>query len=116
VEKAESLIRTTEYVLKTDDRRKFEVRCRAGEAGTLQVGAESLSIQIGQRILRHATDEIWHSVAVYASEDREGNLVIRVLISNPDWDEPLQIAKLTSRPHDKDCRTALGSNLTHMTE
>ncbi|HWZ99351.1 MAG TPA: hypothetical protein VN025_16455 [Candidatus Dormibacteraeota bacterium] len=106
----------TGYVLKAGDNRKFEVRCHAGEAGMLHVGAQLLSVQIGQRVLREGMEEIWHSVAIYATEDREGNLVIRILVSNPDWDEPLQIAKFTSRPHDPDCLTALGSNLDHVTE
>ena len=43
-------------------------------------------------------EEIWHSIAVYAKEDENGNLVIRVLVFHPDWDEALQIACIKSRP------------------
>jgi hypothetical protein len=101
-------------VLNAKERSKFEVECRAGSAGSLQVGSETLSIQIGQRLLRGGSEEMWHSVAVYANEDDKGNLVIRVLVFNPDWDEPLQIARITSRPDDASCRTALGCNLDHV--
>jgi hypothetical protein len=101
-------------VLEVKEKSKFEVECRAGTAGSLQVGSESLSIQIGQRLLKDGSNEIWHSVAVYADEDENGSLVIRVLVSNPDWDEPLQIARITSRPNDASCRTALGCNLDHV--
>jgi hypothetical protein len=94
---------------------KFEVECNAGRDGTLHVRSESLSVRIGQRVLRAGAEEMWYSVAVYASEDQDGNLVIRVLISNPDWDEPLQIASITSRPRDEGCHTPLGCNLDHLT-
>ena len=100
-------------VPKVKEERQFEVECRAGEAGSLVVGSESLSVQIGQRLLREGSGEMWHSVAVYANEEEDGSLVIRVLVFNPDWDEPLQIARITSRPGDASCRTALGCNLDH---
>ena len=113
MERMESVVESMEYMSKVSDSCKFEVHCNAGEAGALQVGAESLSVQVGQRVLRDGAEEIWHSVAVYANEDEDGNLVIRVLVSNPDWDEPLQIARITSRPQDPGCRTPLGCNLDH---
>jgi len=37
--------------------------------------------------------------------------VVRVLVSNPDWDERLQIACIESRPDDPDYLIALGTNL-----
>jgi len=102
-------------VLSVKDRRKFEVRCNAADAGELFVGTDSVSVQVGQRIRRDGVEEIWHSVGVYAKEDEDGTLVIRVLVFNPDWDEPLQIASIRSRPQDGDCDTALGYNLDHVT-
>ena len=96
------------------EEQKFEVECRAGEAGSLVAGSESLSIQIGQRLLREGSREMWHSVGIYANEEEDGSLVIRVLVFNPDWDEPLQIARIASRPGDVSCRTALGCNLDHV--
>src|SRR5215472_14584979 len=89
---------------------KFEVRCNAGKNGALQAGAEALSVQIGQRVRRKGSEEIWNSVAVYAEETEEGSLAIRVIVSNPDWDEPLQIASIVSRPQDAGCGVALGCN------
>src|SRR2546427_401279 len=32
------------------DRRKFEVRCHAGDAGHLEVASDSVSVRVGQRI------------------------------------------------------------------
>lgn len=101
------------YMRKVGDS-KFEVKCTAGKSGALRVGAESLSVQVGQRVLRDGAEEIWRSVAIFANEDDAGNLVIRVLICNPDWEEALQIARITSRPHDPGCRTPLGCNLDHV--
>ncbi len=102
-------------VLSVKDSRKFEVHCRAGDAGELCVGAESVSVKVGQRLRRDGDEEIWYSVGVYAQEDQEGTLVIQVLVFNPDWDEPLQIASIRSRPGDGGCDTALGCNLDHVT-
>jgi hypothetical protein len=101
-------------VLSVKDGRKFEVHCSAGAAGELHVRTESLSVKIGQRVRKDDAEEMWHSVAVYAEEDSNGNLAIRVLVSNPDWEEPLQIACIRSRPGDGDCLTALGCNLDHV--
>ncbi len=101
-------------VLSVKDGRKFEVHCNAGTAGELRVGTESLSVKIGQRVRMDDAEEMWHSVGVYADQDDNGNLAIRVLVSNPDWDEPLQIACIRSRPGDGDCPTALGCNLDHV--
>ncbi len=102
-------------VLSAKDSRKFEVHCSAGEAGELCVGTDSVSVQVGQRLRRDGSEEIWHSVGVYGKEDEDGSLVIRVLVFNPDWDEPLQIASIRSRPQDANCSTALGCNLDHVT-
>lgn len=101
-------------VPKANNGHKFEVQCCADEGGTLHVGTESLSVQIGQRVFRDAADEMWHSVGVYAREDDHGDLVIRVLVFNPDWEEPLQVASITSRPRDGNCHAALNCNLDHV--
>ena len=58
--------------------------------------------------------EIWESVGVEGKEQPDGSLLVRILIFNPDWDEPLQIASIQSRPDDADCLTPLGCNLNHV--
>ena len=105
----------TDDVLSVRDTRKFEIDCKAGDAGELCVGAESVSVRVGQRVRRDGAEEIWHSVGIYAQEDESGNLVIRVLVFHPDWDEALQIASIKSRPSDQNCETVLGCNLDHVT-
>ena len=115
VEMMESVERPMDHTRKITDSCKFRVHCSAGKSGGLQVCNESLSVQVGQRIRKEGAEQIWHSVSVYASEDENGDLVIRVLISNPDWEEPLQIARITSRPRDASCKTSLGCNLDHKT-
>ncbi len=65
-------------------------------------------------MLRHGVEETWDSVAVEGREQQDGTLVVRVLVFNPDWDEPLQIACIRSRPHDQECLTPLGCNLDHV--
>jgi len=78
----------------------FQVRCVAGERNRFDLGADSLTVTVGQRIRRNGLEEIWDSVRVYAEEGEDGTLVARVLVFNPDWDEPLQIACIRSRPGD----------------
>lgn len=102
-------------ILSVKDSRKFEVHCSAGDAGELCVGAESVSVKVGQRVRRDGTEEIWHSVGVYTKIEENGTLVIRVLVFNPDWDEALQIASIRSRPYDARCEAAVGCNLDHVT-
>jgi hypothetical protein len=58
-------------VLSVKDSRKFQVHCRAVDAGELCVGAESVSVKVGQRLRRDGGEEIWHSVGVYAKEDEK---------------------------------------------
>lgn len=111
----EVVVEKATETLSVKDCRKFEVECRAGDAGGLCVGSESVCVKVGQRVRRDGVEEIWHSVGVYAREDENGNLVIRVLVFHPEWDEALQIASIKSRPNDGDCQTALGCNLDHIT-
>ncbi len=92
----------------------FLVDCDAGQAGRFRVNADSAWIKVGQRVRRHGTQEVWDSVAVEGKEEQDGTLVVRVIVFNPDWDEPLQIASIRSRPHDLDSLSALGCNLDHV--
>ena len=95
---------------------QFHVSCKAADENRFCVGTESVSVTVGQLIQRHGRAEMWDSVGVYAQEDPDGTLVVRVKVFNPDWDEPLQIACIRSRPgKDSMNLTALGCNLDHVT-
>ena len=94
---------------------RFRVRCEAGDENRFRVTTESLAVTVGQRVLREGVPEMWDSVSIYAKEDQEGNLVVEVLVFNPDWDEPLRIVSIRSRPQDATCLTALGRCLDHVT-
>jgi hypothetical protein len=93
----------------------FRVSCDAGKVGQFQADTDSLWVRVGQRVRRRSTEEMWDSVAIESTVQQDGTLVLRVLVFNPDWDEPLQIASIRSRPHDPECLTALGCNLDHVT-
>jgi hypothetical protein len=95
---------------------RFRVRCDAGDDNRFRVTTESLTVTVGQRILREGTLEMWDSVSIYAKEDQDGNLVVEVLVFNADWDEPLRIASIRSRPQDATCLTAVGCCLDHVTK
>jgi len=100
-------------VLTVQHDKQFQVSCRAANGNRFCVGTDSLSVTVSQRIRCDTGEEMWESVGVYAQEDEGGTLVVRVLVFNPDWDEPLQIATIRSRPCDGGCLTALGCNLDH---
>lgn len=93
---------------------RFHLSCRATDENRFCVGAESVEVTVGQAIRRHGKQEIWESVGVYAGEEANGTLAVRVVVFNPDWDEPLQIACIRSRPQDEGSQTALGCNLDHV--
>jgi hypothetical protein len=97
------------------DGRRFQVHCKAGDAGQSFAGT-ALSVRVSQRVRRGGNEEMWDSVRVYAQEEEDGSLVVRVLVFNPDWDEALQIACIRSRPGDAAGLTALGCNLDHVAD
>jgi hypothetical protein len=97
-----------------NDEPNFLVDYEAGRAGHFRGKSDALWIRIGQRIRRHNRREMWESIAVEGKHLPDGSLLVRVLVFNPDWDEPLQIASIRSRPSDPECLTALGCNLDHI--
>ncbi len=94
--------------------KQFHVSCEAANENRFSVETGSISVRVSQCIRRGGSEEMWDSLVVYAEEDEEGILVVRVLVFNPDWDEPLQIATIRSRPRDEACSTPLGCNLDHV--
>ena len=94
---------------------QFHVSCKAADENQFCAGTESVSITVGQRVRRKEHEEMWDSVSVYAEKERDATLVVRVMVFNPDWDEPLQIACIRSRPGEAAMNlTALGCNLDHV--
>jgi hypothetical protein len=100
--------------IKIQERMHFRVNCRAEGVGEFGAPGELVVVTVGQKILRRGTTEVWESVGVYAKEEADGTLSVRVVVFNPDWDEPLQIACIRSRPHDPGCLTPLGCCLDHI--
>jgi hypothetical protein len=45
---------------------RFHVRCEAGDDNRFRVTTESLTVTVGQRVLREGTLEMWDSVSIYA--------------------------------------------------
>jgi hypothetical protein len=96
------------------DRKPFRIGCEAGDSNRFHVQTDSVSVTVSQRVLREGVLEMWDSVSVHAKQDIEGVLVVEVLVFNPDWDEPLRIASIRSRPQDETCLTALGCCFDHV--
>lgn len=92
----------------------LRLSCDASKAGQFRVDADFFWVRVGQLVRRRGTQEMWDSVAVEGKEEQDGTLVVRIFVFNPDWDEPLQIASIRSRPCDLECLTALGCNLDHV--
>ncbi len=79
------------------DDRRFEVRCSAKPQAELRVRTGSLSVSIGQTIMRNGTEEMWESVLILCDCGEDGVLTAKVIVSHPDWDQSVQIAKIQSR-------------------
>ena len=94
--------------------RGFRLSCDTGVAGQFRVDTESVLVTVGQRICHLGIEGMWDSVVIEGKAEQDGTLVMRVFVSNPDWNERLQIACVRSRPDDPECLTALGTNLDHV--
>jgi len=92
----------------------FLVNCDADGQHRFRGEADSLWLNISQQVRLHNASQMWDSVAVECRQLSSGSLEVRVIVFNPDWDEPLQIASIQSRPDDPDCLTALGCNFNHV--
>ena len=84
------------------DRRKFQVRCDAGSPRRFEVGTDTLSVRVGQRMRGGKEEEMWDSVHILCKEQGNGSLTVEVLICHRDWEEPQTIAAIHSRPQDSD--------------
>jgi hypothetical protein len=82
-------------VLHAKDNRLFQIDCSAEPTGSFRAGADRLSVRIGQRICRLGGEEIWDSVVVHCEEGQD-ELTVRILVCNPDRDEPIEIASIRS--------------------
>lgn len=94
----------------------FQVRCEPHDQRHALVSSLGLSIFVTQRIRMNDSERMWDSVIIHGTEEADGTLAVRVFISNPDWQEQLQIACIRSRPDDRESLTALGCNLDHVSE
>ena len=90
----------------------FVTRCEA-RLNNAFFPSNGLTVAVGQLIRQDGLQKIWDSVLLRCEEETDGTLAIRVLVSNPDWEQLLQIACVRSRPHDPESLTPLACNLDH---
>lgn len=96
------------------DNGNFRAAYAVGKGNASAIRGNHLSVKVGQRVRLNGTEQMWDSVGIYAEGQPDGTLVVRVVVFNPDWDGPLQIACIRSRPDDAASLTALGCNLNHV--
>ena len=94
----------------------FEVRCESRDQRRALIATTELSAVVAQRIRRNDFEQMWDSVIIRCTEEEDGTMAVRVLVTNPDWHELIQIAHIRSRPYDEKSLTALGCNLDHVSE
>ncbi len=92
--------RTRVDLMAAPDRRKFQVRCDAGSPGRFEVGTDTLSVRVGQRLRAGKEEEMWDSVHILCKQHEDGSLTVEVLVCHPDWEEPQKVASIHSRPQD----------------
>jgi hypothetical protein len=71
-----------------------------GAKGRFEVGTDTLSVRVGQRMRAGKEEEMWDSVNILCNEQPDGSLTIEVLVSHADWNEAETIAAIHSRPQD----------------
>ena len=99
----------------TPNERFFTARLASSSAPeVLQISADVLWFRIEQRIQRAGMLEKWNSLSVYCQQEPGGALLLRVVVFNPDWDGPLQIATIRSWPSDPRSLVPLTCNLDHI--
>lgn len=91
----------------------FATRCETTLQNDALFPANGLAVAVGQMIQQDGRQKIWDSILLLCEEEKDGTLAIRVIVSNPDWDGPLQIACTRSRPQDSESMTPLACNLDH---
>jgi hypothetical protein len=84
----------------------FQVRCDAGQSGSLLASTDYISITIGQSVRRDGTEQMWDFVLVLAKRGSDGALTTRILLCHPEWAEPLEVASVQSCPVGIDLRIA----------
>jgi hypothetical protein len=94
-------------ILAVKDTRKFQVHCDAGNAGRFEVGTDTLSVVIGQRVRVGKQEEMWDSVHIVCKEQRNGSLTVEVFVCHPDWEETQKVASIHSRPHGGDANAPI---------
>lgn len=77
-------------------------------------GFSGFSVSISQRIRKNNKQEMWDSVVIECEDSPDGGLLVRVFVSDPEWEAPMQIAALRSRPDDLSNLVPMGCNLDHV--
>lgn len=113
--RAHGSVRMSETETKNSRLPAFRVSGDAGRWGRLQVEAGWFSLAVSQKFKKAGVQMMWESLGVYCTQEADGELIIRVIIFNRDWDSPLQIAHIVSRPEDgEDLLAPIGFNLDHV--
>ncbi len=99
----------------TENEHLFTARLASSSApDLLEISADLLWFRIEQRIFRAGAEDMWNSLSVYCEQESSGALFVRVVVFNPDWDGPLQIAAIRSWPNDPTNLISLACNLDHV--
>lgn len=70
----------------------------AGSAGHFAASSDRLSVTVSQKTVLKGKEQMWDFVVVHSRQTLDGTLHTRVLLCHPEWDEPLEIATIESRP------------------
>ena len=92
------------HLMVTPDGSKFQVCSNAGNSGRFEVGTDTLSVRVGQRMRRGNQEEMWDSVLVQCKEHPDGSIAVEAVVCHPDWNEPMEIASIQSHPQDREAK------------
>jgi hypothetical protein len=81
--------------------RPFQLRCDAGPAGAFAANADRVSVTLSQQLPRNGDSQMWDCILLVAKREADGTLKTQVLLCNPEWDEPMEVANIECRPMEK---------------
>ena len=73
----------------------FGVSCEGGIAGSFRVSTDKATVVVSQGISRNGSEQMW-DFFLLLSDSQNGISTTRVLLCHPDWDEPMEIARIES--------------------
>ena len=80
------------------------VSCEARRRFVFGKTSKRVSVRVARSILRDGTEQMWELLLVFSKRQKNGAHATRVLLCNPDWNDPFEIAFIEADSENWDVR------------